>query len=167
MRISIIVAISKNNVIGVDNQLPWHLPADLQDFKKRTTHHTIIMGRKTFDSIGKALPNRTNIVITRDTKFNHADIIAKHNIEDALTHCTEMNFDEIFIIGGETIYKQTIAFADKLYLTKVDVTIENGTAFFPEINTDEWDLIDRDAHKKDEKNQYDFAFEVYEKKNQV
>ena len=121
MKISLLVAVSENNVIGVNNQLPWHLPADLQYFKQLTLEHTIIMGRKTFDSIGKPLPKRENIVITRNNSFKVDGVIAFQTIEDALAYCN--NKDEVFIIGGDEIFKQFVNRADFIYRTKVHTYI--------------------------------------------
>lgn len=163
MTLSIIVAISTNNVIGTDNQLPWHLPADLQYFKSLTVDHPILMGRKTYDSIGRPLPKRTNIVITRDQSFHHDGLQITHSIDEAIDFCRAKKFDEVFIIGGDTIYNQTIHLADKLYITRVETHIENGTAFFPLIDMNQWKLISSEARKSDEKNTMDMIFEVYEK----
>jgi dihydrofolate reductase len=163
MTLSIIVAISANNVIGTDNQLPWHLPADLQYFKSLTVDHPILMGRKTYDSIGRPLPKRTNIVITRDQSFHHDGLQIAHSIDQAIDFCREKNYDEVFIIGGDTIYSQTIHLADKLYITRVDTHIENGTAFFPVIDVNQWKIISSEERKSDEKNTMNMIFEVYEK----
>jgi len=163
MTLSIIVAISTNNVIGTDNQLPWHLPADLQYFKSLTVDHPILMGRKTYDSIGRPLPKRTNIVITRDQSFHHDGLQIAHSIDQAIDFCREKNYDEVFIIGGDTIYSQTIHLADKLYITRVDTHIEKGTAFFPLIDMNQWKLISSEERKSDDKNTMDMIFEVYEK----
>jgi len=164
MKISLLVAISSNNVIGVDNDLPWHLNGDLQYFKKLTSGHAIIMGRKTYDSIGRPLPKRENIVITRNPSFQHEGLIIKNSIEEAINHCRLNNPEELFIIGGEMIYRQTILFATNLYITRVKTIIENATAFFPEIDLSKWTLISSEDHLKDEKNDYDYTFEVYEKR---
>lgn len=164
MKISIIVAVSFNQVIGVENQLPWHLPADLQYFKKLTLDHSIIMGRKTYESIGRPLPKRENIVITRDSHFNAEKVIIVNSIEQAIKHCEDRNQEEVFIIGGDTIYKQTMSIADQLYITRVNTVIEHGTAFFPEIDLNVWDLISSEWHPKDEKNQFDYTFELYAKR---
>ncbi len=163
MNISIIVAISTNHVIGVDNKLPWHLPADLQYFKTLTIGHPILMGRKTYDSIGRPLPNRENIIITQNRTFHSNNLIIKHSIEEAIDYCIEKGYEDVFIIGGDGIYKQTISIADTLYITRVDINIENGTAFFPEIDKDKWKLISSDSRTKDDKNKYNYTFEVYEK----
>ena len=162
MNISIIVAVSENQVIGVDNQLPWHLPADLRYFKSLTTNHPIIMGRKTYDSIGRPLPNRENIIITRNTHFKHDGLVVVHSIEAALQHCQQQQHDEVFIIGGDTIYQQSISMANRIYLTRVHTYIEHGTAFFPVLD-ETWQLVSAEAHTRDEKNDMDYTFEVYEK----
>jgi dihydrofolate reductase len=161
VNISIIVATSKNNVIGVKNQLPWHLPADLKYFKSLTNGHSIIMGRKTYDSIGRPLPNRENIIITRDENFSSDDLIVTHSIEEAIQHCK--NQAEVFIIGGDTIYKQTLSIATKLYITRVDTMIEDGDAFFPEITDVNWKKVSEAHFEKDEKNEFNYCFEVYER----
>ncbi|MBK7763735.1 MAG: dihydrofolate reductase [Bacteroidetes bacterium] len=165
MEISIIVAVSKNQVIGVNNQLPWHLPADLKYFKNLTLHHPILMGRKTFDSIGRALPKRENIVITRNANFSNEGVMVKNSIDDAIEYCKENNYDEVFIIGGDTIYKQCLSIATKIYLTKVDIEIPNGNAFFPKLNDIEWELISSVDGELDEKNVLNHTFEVYQKRS--
>jgi dihydrofolate reductase len=162
MTLSIIVAVSENHVIGVDNQLPWHLPADLKYFKSLTTGHPIIMGRKTFESIGRPLPNRENIVITRDLNFKHEGLVIKNTIEEAVNYCRHKD-EEIFIIGGDTIYKQMLPWVNTIYYTKVHTIIENGTAFFPVLNFEEWRMVKSDYFVKDEKNEFDYTFEVYER----
>lgn len=163
MIVSAIVALSENNVIGVNNQLPWHLPNDLKFFKKTTSHHPIIMGRNTYESIGKALPNRVNIVISRNENYTAPDIRVFPNIESAITFAENLAPEEIFFIGGEQIYKQCIAWCDKLYITRVQMNIENGTAFFPEIDWQQWKLIERVEGVLDEKNIHAHYFEVYER----
>lgn len=164
MIVSIIVAASENNVIGKDNQLIWKLSSDLQHFKKTTTGHTILMGRKTFESIGRALPNRTNIVISRNENYTADGCIKAQSIDEALI-LVPANESEVFITGGGEIYKQALAkgLVEKIYLTKVKTTIE-GDAFFPEINMTEWELISEEEHKADEKNQFDFSFQVWIRK---
>lgn len=161
MHISIIVATSKNNVIGIKNQLPWHLPADLKYFKSLTNGRSIIMGRKTYDSIGRPLPNRENIIITRDENLSSTELVVTHSIEEAIQHCHGQ--EEVFIIGGDTIYKQTLSIATKLYITRVDTLIEDGDAFFPEINVAEWKKVSDEHFEKDEKNKFHYSFEVYER----
>jgi dihydrofolate reductase len=161
MKVSIIVASSLNDVIGVNNQLPWHLPADLKYFKNLTTGHAIVMGRKTFDSIGRALPNRENIVITRSKKKSNESIIFAHSIEESLDYCNK--FDEVFIIGGDNIYQQTIGTANLIYRTKVHTIITAGEAFFPILDATIWQLSSSDFHAKDDKNEFDYTFEIYER----
>lgn len=152
--ISIVAAKSKNNVIGINNTLPWHIPDDLKNFKMITTNGVIIMGRKTFESIGKPLPNRTNIVITRQNQT--FDCITTKSIEDAIKE-GKKHKKEIFIIGGAEIYSQTINIADKIYITEIDIDI-NGDSFFPEIKSNDWRLISK--HEK-QFEQYKYSFNEY------
>lgn len=126
--INCIAAISKNNQIGINNQLPWHIPEDLQYFKKLTTGKTVIMGRKTYESIGKPLPNRHNVVLTHQTHFNvDSSVEVLHSLDDALSLCKRLN--EVFIIGGGQLYEAFLPYTDRLYLTLVDLTIKGDTAF--------------------------------------
>ena len=136
--ISIIAAVSKNGVIGVDNKLPWDLPEDLKRFKELTTGNVVIMGRKTYESIGKPLPNRINIVITRNKDFFVPGVITTNSLESALLKAG--GDKHIFIIGGGEIYKQSIGFADKLYITEVDMEVEGDTKF-PTISN-EWSVTE-------------------------
>ena len=163
MILSINVAVSENGVIGVDNQLPWHLPADLKYFRQLTTGHTVIMGRKTYESIGKALPNRENLVITWDMAFRAAEgVLICHSLEEALHQVREQQ-GEVFIIGGDMLYRQSMGRAERLYLTRVHTRIENGTAFFPEPDTEEWKLVQSSYLPADEKNALACTFEVYDR----
>lgn len=157
--INIIVATSKNGVIGNDNSLIWHLPADLKHFKNLTTNNTIVMGRKTYESIGKALPNRRNIIITRQGDYNPEDCEVVSSLEEALLLCAE----NCFIIGGGQIYKQSIDMADKIYLTLIDEEFE-GDTYFPEMGT-EWFVSSRVDKKSDDKNKYNYSFIEYERYN--
>ncbi|MCT4614434.1 MAG: dihydrofolate reductase [Marinifilaceae bacterium] len=161
MSISIIVAKSLNNIIGANNDLIWRLSADLKRFKALTTGNTIIMGRKTFESIGRALPNRDNIIITRNTDLQIEGCKTANSIEEAISISNPEK--EIFIIGGGEIYKQSINIANKLHLTIVHENFE-GDTYFPEINLDEWDEISAEKHLKDEKNEYDYSFIDYIRK---
>ena len=129
--ISIIVAHSRNMVIGKTNNLPWRLPEDLKRFKKLTTGHPIIMGRKTYQSIGRPLPSRTNIVVTRDINLEIPGCIVVHSAVEAIKRSQEFDQEEVFIIGGAEIYKETLSLADRLYVTKVEMDVD-GDAFFPE-----------------------------------
>jgi dihydrofolate reductase len=156
MDISIIVAVAQNGVIGKDNQLLWRLSEDLKLFKKRTTAHAIIMGRKTFDSIGKPLPNRTNIVIsrTKDLKIEGCTVV--NSLDKAIEVANQQtDKDEVFIIGGEKIYTLSEKIANKLYLTKVKAILE-GDAFFDLKPFENWTVVSSVSYKKDEKNEYDF-----------
>lgn len=157
--INLIVATSKNGVIGNDNSLIWHLPADLKHFKNLTTGKTIIMGRKTYESIGKALPNRRNIVITRQDDYDPDDCEVVSSLEEALLLCGE----NCFIIGGGEIYKQSIDIADKIYLTLIDENFE-GDTYFPKI-TSEWFISSKIDRKSDDKNKYNYSFIEYERYN--
>lgn len=155
---SIIVAISKNNAIGKDNELLWNIPEDLKHFKDTTSGHTIIMGRKTFESIGRALPNRRNIIITRDESYSKDGVEIVNSLIKALDACKYE--DEVFVIGGGEIYRQALPFADKLYVTHVEKEYEADT-FFPEIQKDEWVEISNEEHFE---NDPPYKFSVYEKK---
>jgi dihydrofolate reductase len=163
MIISCIVAISDNNVIGFNNEIPWYLPADLQYFKKTTLNHHVLMGRNCFESIGKPLPKRTNIIITKDPFFISTNCIICHSIEEGLGVAFDNGEDELFIIGGGKIYEQTQDLWDKLYLTKVDLKT-NGDVYFPYIDINEWQITSTEYHKKDEKNEFNYSFETYIRK---
>lgn len=159
MTVSIIAAVSRNNVIGKDNKLPWHLAADLKHFKELTSGHTVIMGRKTYESIGRPLPDRRNMVITRNKDFNVDGIETIHSIEQALSLTKDDG--EVFVIGGEEIYKLALPFANKIYLTRVDVEVE-GDAFFPKLGLD-WKETSKVENLKDDKNEFDYVFCEYER----
>jgi dihydrofolate reductase len=162
MKISLIVATSQNHVIGKNNQLPWHLPADLKHFKSITMGKPIIMGRKTFESIGKPLPGRRNIVISRDRDLAITSCEVFSSIEDALSAVN--NTPEIMIIGGANLYSQLFSRANYIYLTMIDAEFE-GDAFFPELNLTEWKLISEEKHLPDEKNRYSYRFMQYQRLN--
>lgn len=155
--ITIIVAVAENGAIGKDNRLLWRLSDDLKQFKALTSGHSIIMGRKTFESIGKPLPNRTNIVITRHGKVSDDEsVLTANSIEKAIDIAKEAKGnEEIFIIGGGNIYEQSLAITDKIYLTEVKVNID-GDTFFPKLDEDEWREVSRVSYKKSEKNDHDF-----------
>lgn len=159
--ISIIVAIAKNGVIGKGNEMPWHLPADFEYFKKITAGHPLIMGYRTHLSIGKVLPERKNIVLCNDASLKVMDgaIVAK-SFEEAFELAKDS--DEVFIIGGASVYKQGLNYADRLYITEVQADIE-GDIYFPEFDKSEWKEIKREKRKKDSENIYDLDFVVYEK----
>ena len=161
--ISIIVAYDENLGIGKENSLPWKLSDDLKIFKKVTENNYIVMGRKTFDSIGRPLPNRKNIILTRNNDFKNDKCLIINNIKDILNFAKSKPHYEIFIIGGAEIYNQFLSFADRLYITEVKTKLNDLDAFFPKWNKNNYKRIGHRFYKKDEKNQYDFTFSVYEK----
>ena len=153
--ITLIAAAAENNALGKDNDLLWHLPEDFKRFKQITSGHYIIMGRKTFESFPKPLPNRTHIIITRQKEYLADGCLVVHSLEEAL-EISPQN-EEVFIIGGGEIYNQSIEIADKIDLTRVHTTVEADT-FFPEIDTNIWKLVFEEFHPKDEKHAFDFTF---------
>lgn len=163
MIISAIVAIARNFAIGRQNQIPWYLPADLKYFKKVTTGHHVIMGRKSFESIGRPLPNRTNVVITRDPYFVATGCTVVHSLREALAFAIANGETEAFIIGGGEIYRQSWPLLDRLYLTEVDTEPEESDVFFPKIDETEWRELSREAHAADEKNTSSYVFRVLER----
>ena len=163
MTISCIVAIANNRVIGKDNDIPWYLPADLQYFKKTTLDHCIIMGRNCYHSIGRPLPKRTNIIVTRDPFFISSNCLIARSIPEALQMAHQQGDSEAFIIGGGQIYENTKDLWDKIYLTEVNLNVE-GDVFFPELNLDQWILASEEKHYKDSKNNFDYTFKILEKK---
>jgi dihydrofolate reductase len=165
MKISLIAALAQNRTIGKNNDLPWHLPDDMKYFMQTTKGHHCIMGRKNYDSIPekfRPLPNRTNIVVTRQKDFKAPSCIVVNSIEKGLEIAKDNNEAEVFIIGGAEIYKQSLAFADRLYLTEIKADIQ-GDTFFPAINQNEWKELSRATHPADVRHQYAFDFVVYEK----
>ena len=159
--ISLIVAKAENNVIGSNNDLPWYLPADLRRFKELTTGHTVVMGRKTFESIlarlGTPLPNRRNVLLTRNPATAPEGVDVIHDIDSV-----RRLEGTVFVIGGAEVYRQLFPYVEKLYVTEVKAQID-GDVYFPAINLREWREVSRESHKKDEKNQYDFDFVVYDR----
>jgi dihydrofolate reductase len=154
--ISIVVAIADHNVIGKDNQLIWHLPADLRHFKQKTMGHPMIMGRKTFESIGKPLPGRTTIIVTRQEDYTAEGCIVTHSVQEAIEKAKELD-GQVSIVGGAEIYKQALPLVDVIYLTRVHHTFD-GDTFFPELNEAEWEQISAETHEPDEKNKYPYTF---------
>ncbi len=163
--ISLIVAHTRNRMIGNNGDFPWHLRTDLKRFKQLTSGHAVIMGRKTYDAIvqrmGKPLPNRRNIVITRDADFTAEGAEVAHSPEDAFA-LTDAENEEVFVIGGAQIYAACLPFADRLYITLIDAELD-GDAFFPEIDETNWHETFREAHQKDEQNDYDFEFITFDR----
>lgn len=164
MIISIIVAMGRNRVIGIKNKLPWNLPADMEHFRQLTMGKPVIIGQKTFESIGKPLPGRINIVLTRDENFQAPGCIPSHSIEEALQVAKEKEAKEVMICGGASVYKQFLPLADKMYLTLIDGDFE-GDAYFPEFNYNDWDEIERINHKPDKDNPYPYSFVILQKKS--
>ena len=161
MILTLIAAAAENNALGKDNQMIWHLPDDFKRFKQLTSGHYIIMGRKTFESFPKALPNRTHVIITRQKEYT-AGCIVVNSLEEAIKVCPQD--EEVFVIGGGEIYKQSIEVADKIELTRVYGTSPDADAFFPEIDPSKWKMTEEVFHPKDEKHAYDMAFQTYLKK---
>lgn len=159
--ISLIAAVAQNGVIGKNGGLPWHLPEDLKYFKKLTMGHWIVMGRKTFASIGKPLPGRKNIVLTRDRDFRAQGVEVFHNLEHLLERIPEE--EEVFVIGGADIFRQFLPYADMLYFTQIAEAFE-GDTFFPSFDLEDWELISRQNGMKNKNNPYHYAFLVYERK---
>lgn len=159
--ITLIVAAAENNVIGDGKSMPWHLPNDLKFFKEKTIGHSILMGRKTFESLTKPLIKRRNIVITRNYNYKADNIDVANSLEEAIGYCRDEK--EIFIIGGGEIYKTALPIADRIYLTRVHATVE-GSVYFPELSAEDWKKTATEPHKKDERHAYDYTFEVYDRK---
>lgn len=159
-RITLIAAMAHHRVIGYNNQMPWHLPADLRHFKDCTLGKPVIMGRKTFDSIGKALPGRPNIIISRDPTLSREQCQIAHSIDEALALVTTA--PEVMIIGGANLYAQMLPLASQLYLTFIDHEFV-GDTFFPQWEASEWQIINREDFLKDEKNPYDYSFVTLER----
>jgi dihydrofolate reductase len=164
VKIILLVAKAKNRVIGKDNQLVWKLSADLKRFKHLTTGHYLLMGRKTFESLGRPLPNRTHLIITRNTAFEAPDgHFVFHSVEEALIFCTKRQLEKLFVIGGGEIYKEALPLCDALEITEVDASPE-GDTFFPELDPNQWIEKDREEFPADESNEYPYAFVSYEKR---
>ena len=162
--VTIIAAIGLNNALGKDNDLIWHLPADLKRFKKTTTGFPIIMGRKTYESIGRPLPNRTNIIVTRNSDYHQDGCVVKSSLKEAIASVA--NEEDVFIIGGAQIYNQAIeqGLADRLDITLVQESFE-ADVYFPEFDKMEWELISREDFEKDEKNPHNYSFLQFKKVN--
>jgi dihydrofolate reductase len=159
MTISLIAAVTENGVIGRDNDLPWHLSTDLKRLKQLTMGHYLIMGRKTFESVGKPLPGRTIVVISRQPATRD-DVLFATSIDEALAMAADD--PEPFIAGGSQIFEQSFARAERMYLTRIHATIA-GDAFFPDYDSTEWQLVEREDHEADAKNDYPFSFLLYER----
>jgi len=161
MTISIIVAMDKKGVIGLEGDLPWHLSADLKRFKAMTMGKPLIMGRKTHESIGRPLPGRKNIILTQSQEFKAEGCTVVHSLEEALLAAGEV--DEVMIMGGSGIYDQSLDRANRLYITEVHADV-SGDVYFPEFDRGEWVEIEREYHSADDKNDFDYSFVVMERK---
>ncbi len=161
--VKILVACDENRVIGKNNTLIWHLPADLKRFKELTTGQVIIMGRKTYESIGRPLPNRINIVITRQTGYQPEGVIIVHSLEEALLKAKSLHRGDIYVVGGAEIYEQSMDLADEIELTQLH-DIFDGDAFFPIIDEQIWQMVSKERGVTDEKNPYQYSFVKYVRK---
>ncbi len=157
-QLSLIAAVARRNAIGAHNTLPWHLPEDLAHFKRMTRGHTVIMGRNTFLSLGRPLPERLNIVITRNHMFQPDNCVIVHSLEAAIAHCE--NEAEAFVIGGAQIYQQALPLAQHLYLTEIELDVAGADAFFPDIDRSQWQETHRESFHS-EKNRCQYAFVEY------
>ncbi len=162
MILSHIVAASENNVIGSNNELPWSLPNDFKYFKNKTWGMPVVMGRNTYESLKKTLPGRTNIVITRKQNWHPDDVFVCGDIDSAIDKAKESEAKEIFIIGGGKIFKQTMEKVSRIYITRVHATVD-GDTFYPEIDTGNWSKVSSMPFPADEKNNYPYTFEIWEK----
>ncbi len=158
----IMAAIANNNIIGKNNDLVWHLPADFKFFKQTTKGHTLIMGRKTFESLDNPLPHRDSLIVTRNKAYTSDGITVFHSLESALDYAEKKGLESVFILGGGEIYKQSMVLADKLIITEVHEDFE-GDTYFPEIDDNLWMEVSREERNADEKNKHGFAFVVYER----
>lgn len=159
MGLTFVWAMSSNRVIGVNNKLPWHLPADLAFFRRNTTGKTVLMGRNTYESIGKPLPNRHNVILTRNLAYTAEGCTVIHTIDEAVRLSEK---EEVMVIGGADIYKQLLPYADRLLVTEIEAIFE-GDTYFPEFPLEEWNLVERIRGIQDEKNHYPHQFLVYER----
>lgn len=160
--IILIAAIGENNELGKDNGLLWHLPNDFKRFKKLTSHHFLIMGRKTFESLPGALPTRVHIVLTKNRKYGKEDAVVVYSMDEALQKAKSKK--DVYIIGGGEIYKKGLKIADKMELTRVHSEFPEADTFFPDFSKDEWELVSEEKHEKDEKHKYDYTYETWVRK---
>jgi len=162
MRQSIIVAMDIDNGIGYQNRMPWHLPTELKRFKSLTMGHHLIMGRRTYESIGKPLPGRTTIIVTRNPRYQAQGCFIAHSIADAIDLSKGRGENEVFVCGGSAIYRETLGFADRLYLTRVHAKFQTDISF-PDFDVSLWIEVSAEYHASDEKNPYPFTFYIYER----
>lgn len=160
MKINIIAAIAQNNAIGKDNQLLWHIKDDLQLFKKTTLNHVIIMGRKSYESIGRPLPKRTNVVITRKRDYQPEGVMVFNSLNNAFDHFREKE-EAVYVIGGGEIYRQSLDDADCLHISHVDVSVEDADTFFPKVKWEEWEVEEEESFEQSETNDHGFTYKRY------
>ena len=160
MKLAIIVATDEQGLIGKDNDLPWKLSADLQYFRRVTMGKPLIMGRSTHESIGRALPGRQNIVVTKNTSFSAEGCTIAHSVDEALQACEDT--EEVMVMGGASLYEQFLPHAKRLYLTHVHASLE-GDTWFPDWHKSEWQEVSREDHLADDKNEYDYSFSVFDR----
>lgn len=166
MKIALIAAMSRNRVIGINNDLPWHLPDDMKYFMETTKGRTVIMGRKNYESIPekfRPLPHRTNVMVTRQDSYDAPGCVILPSMEEAVAYAREQKEELLFIIGGGQIYDQGMDMADEIYLTEIDTDIDNGEVFFPEIRG-EWEEVSREHHPMDDRHVYAFDYVIYRRK---
>lgn len=164
MIVSLIIAATKKGVIGKDGKIPWRLPDDAKYFRRITMGHPIITGRKNFEDMG-VLPGRHTIVVTHRTDWTHENCVVAHSIEEALERAREMQAEEVFVVGGGEIYRESLPLVERVYLTRIhDHGEVEGDVFFPELHPDEWREVKREEHPSDKKHRYPFTFLVYERK---
>ncbi|HLS61684.1 MAG TPA: dihydrofolate reductase [Virgibacillus sp.] len=161
--ISLLVAMDRNRVIGFENEMPWHLPKDLAYFKEKTIGNSIIMGRKTFDSIGRVLPKRNNIVLTRSKDEFPEGVTVINDVELIQQWAAAYPDEEYFVIGGGDLFEQILPYADRMYITEIDEAFK-GDTYFPEFSKTDWQLIEKTAGEKDDKNTYDYAYLQYDRR---
>lgn len=161
MRVSLIVAVCLHGEIGKEGRMPWHLPADLKHFKATTLGKPVLMGRKTLEAIGRPLPERRNLVLTRDGSFRAEGCEAVHSIQEALQLAADAT--ELMVIGGGEVYRMAWAKADRVYLTRIQAEVEGADTFFPALNPREWREVSRDDHRADLKNPFDYSFLVFDR----
>ncbi|MFM4774737.1 type 3 dihydrofolate reductase [Aeromonas veronii] len=163
MKISMIAAMAHDRVIGKDNQMPWHLPADLAHFKRVTLGKPVLMGRKTFESIGRPLPGRRNLVISRNPDYQAEGIEVVGSVEAALALLAGSSVEELMVIGGGHLYAEMLPSADCLYLTRIDLAVEGDTRF-PAFDDGQWQRVDFESHPADEKNPHPYSFEIWQRR---
>jgi dihydrofolate reductase len=160
MTISLIVAVARNGIIGRDGDLPWHLPTDLKRFKALTMGHHLVVGRKTWEEVGRPLPGRVMVVVTRDPEYRPEGVIVVHSVEQALeVACGD---DEVFIAGGGEVYRQALPLVDRMYVTRIHAEVAGDTTF-PEVDPADWRLVETEDYEADERHEYPFSFEVYDR----